>query len=182
MKTKLLLVMMLFGLGTLALNAENITIGFVDTEQVLQGSLEFKEIDREARIKIELKEEEGQRMVQEITKMEEELAVMSEDKRKTLLMEYRRKIEELDKFREQARDEILDRQSVDLKRIANKIKNVIEEIAQKKNITMVLELKPILYLDRTKVIDLSSQVIEELNKQYELEKEKLRLKTPTRVK
>ena len=51
MKTKLLLVAILFGLGTLGLNAEDITVGFVDTEQVLQGSLEFKEVDREARIK-----------------------------------------------------------------------------------------------------------------------------------
>jgi len=181
MKAKLLFLVGIFVLGTLPAAAE-LTMAFVDTEKVLQGSMEFKEVDREARMKIELKEEEGQRMLQEIQKLEESLAVMAENKREMFIKEYQRKIEELDKFRQQARDEILDLQSVDLKRIANKIKNIIEAIAKKKKITMVLELKPILYLDRTKVIDLSPQVIEEINKQYELEKEKLRIKTPKRVK
>ena len=181
MKVKLLVLAGIVVLGSLSVMAEN-TIGFVDTEKVLQGSIEFKEVDRDARMKIELKEEEGQRMLQGIQKLEEELAVMADSKREMFIKEYQRKIEELDKFRQQARDEILDRQSVDLKRVANKIKKIIEVIATKKKMTMVLELKPLLYLDRTKVVDLSSQVIEELNKQYEIEKEKLRIKTPTRVK
>jgi Skp family chaperone for outer membrane proteins len=181
MKARIVVLVGIFVLGTLSVKAE-ITMAFVDTEKVLQGSMEFKEVDREARMKIELKEEEGQRMLQEIQKLEEELSVMADSKREMYIKEYQRKIEALDKLREQARDEIMDRQSVDLKRIANKIKNVIEEIAKKKNLTMVLELKPILYLDRTKVIDISPQVIEEINKQYELEKEKLRIKAPKRVK
>ena len=85
---------------------------------------------------------------------------------------------ELDAFQQQTKDEVLERQSVDLKRIANKIKRTIEKLSHEMNMTLVFDLKPILYLDRTQVTDLTDKVIEQLNKNYESEKQRLRDKMP----
>ncbi len=163
-------------------DSQPLKIGYVDTERIMMGSLEYKEIDRDARYKVELKEDEGQKKLEELRKFEEELAVMSEDKRKPFLKEYRRKQDELLRFQQQSREEILERQSVDLKRIANKVKRTIATISRQMNMTLVLDIKPVLYLDRTRIIDLTDKVVEALNKEYEQEKEKLRRKMPKRVK
>ncbi|RLD09957.1 MAG: hypothetical protein DRI44_07250 [Chlamydiae bacterium] len=153
-------------------------IGYADTERIMLASIEYKEIDREARYKIELKEEEGQQKLDALKKLANEISELSEEKRKPLIREYRRKQEDLAVFQQQTKDEVLERQSVDLKRIANKIKRSIEEISRDMNMTVVFDLKPILYLDRTQVTDLTDKVIEALNKEYEEEKQKLRKKMP----
>jgi Skp family chaperone for outer membrane proteins len=158
-----------------------VTIGSVDTELVLQGALEFKEIDREARSKIDLKEEEGQQKLGAIRKLEEELSVMSEEQRKARLAEYNRKRQELLDFQTQSREEILERQSVDLKRIANKIRTIIAQLGRDQHLTMIFDVKPILYLNATQVIDLTERVTQLLNADYEKEKDKLQRKVPTRV-
>jgi len=161
--------------------ATALKIGFVDTETVLQGSLEFKEVDREARTKVDLKEEEGQKKLEEIRKLEEELSVMSEEQRKTRLSEYNRKRQDLVDFQTQTRDEILERQGVDLKRIAAKIKRIIETVGAGEHMTVIFDTKPVLYIDAAQVVDLTDRVTQTLNAEYEKEKEKLRLKMPTRV-
>jgi len=161
-----------------AAEKNTLRIGFTDTERIMLASLEYKEIDREARYKIELKEEEGQIKLDELKKLANEISELSEEKRKPLIREYRRKQEDLATFQQQTKDEVLERQSVDLKRIANKIKRTIEIISREMNMTLVFDLKPILYLDRTKVIDLTDKVIEKLNKDYKAEKQRLRDKMP----
>lgn len=153
-------------------------IGYADTERIMLALSEYKEIDREARYKIELKEEEGQQMLDEIKKLGNEIATLSDEKKKPLIKEYRRKQEALLNFQQQTKDEILERQSVDLKRIANKIKRAIEKISRDMNLTIVFDLKPVLYLDRTQVTDITDKVIEKLNSEYESEKQKLRKKMP----
>ena len=156
----------------------SLRIGFTDTERIMLASLEYKEIDREARYKIEIKEEEGQIKLDELKKLATEISELSEDQRKPFIREYRRKQDELDAFQQQTKDEVLERQSVDLKRIANKIKRTIETISREMNMTLVFDLKPILYLDRTQVTDLTDKIIEQLNKNYESEKQRLRDKMP----
>jgi len=178
--------MMAAGLGlvcaaVLCATAAEIKIGYVDTEAVLQGSLEFKEVDRDARTKIEVKEEEGQSKLEALRKLEEELSVMSEEMRKARFTEYNRMRQELMDFQQQTREEILERQSVDLKRIANKIKQAIEKISREQGYTLVLDIKPVLYLDAATVVDLTDKVTQALNGAYEQERQKLQRKTPARV-
>lgn len=181
MKTLLLCATCIATATLFAADNSEIRIGYVDTEYVLQASTEFKEIDREARYKIELKEEEGQKKFAELRKLQEEISVVSEEKRETMMEDLYRRRQELIEFQEQAQQEILERQSVDLNRIATKIQNVIEKISREMNMTCVFDKKPLLYVDRTKVIDLTQKVIDELNKEYESEKEKLRRKLPKRI-
>ena len=170
----------IFAAEKIALEEEKsaLRIGFTDTERIMVASIEYKEIDREARYKIEIKEEEGQIKLDELKKLATEISELSDDQRKPFIREYRRKQEELDAFQQQTKDEVLERQSVDLKRIANKIKRTIEKISREMNMTLVFDLKPILYLDRTQVTDLTDKVIEQLNKNYESEKQRLRDKMP----
>jgi len=177
-KTTLLIAITLLFTFTSVVSAATLRMGYADTERIMLALNEYKEIDREARYKIELKEEEGQKMLDELKRLGNEIASLSEEKRKPLIKEYRRKQEELSNFQQTTKDEILERQSVDLKRIANKIKRCIENISRDMNLTIVFDLKPVLYLDRTQVTDITDKVIEKLNKEYEAEKQKLRKKMP----
>ena len=156
-------------------------IAYVDTERVLESSVEFKEVDREARGKVEVKEEEGQKKLEDLKKLEEEIEQLAQDKREPQTRELLRRRRELLEFQQQSRDEILEKQGVDLKRIATKIRSVIEVLSREMKLTLVLDVKPVLYLDRTEVIDLTDNVVERLNKEYEQEKDKLRRKLPTKV-
>ena len=180
---KLISVVVLLSVFAFAAKAESgIRIAYVDTDQVLTKLTEYREIDREARFNLELKEEEGQKMLDELKKLGEELSALSEEKRKPRMLEYKNKQEALLRFREKARDEIFEKQSIDMKRVASKIQDIIEVIGKDKKMTLVFDLKPILYLDRTKITDLTAVVTEKLNADYEKEKERLRRKLPKRVK
>jgi len=106
---------------------------------------------------------------------------MSEEQRKARLAEYNRKRQELMDFQTQSREEILERQSVDLKRIANKIRTIIEQLGRDQHLTMIFDVKPILYLNAAQVTDLTERVTQLLNADYEKEKDKLQRKVPTRV-
>ncbi len=182
MKKYLPLLLVIVTLAFTAKADSGIKIAYVDTDQVLTKLTEYREIDREARFNLELKEEDGQKMLNELKKLGEELSALSEEKRKPRLAEYKTKQEALLSFREKARDEIFEKQSIDMKRVASKIQDIIEAIGKENKMTLVLDLKPILYLDRTKITDLTSKVTEKLNADYEKEKEKLRRKLPKRVK
>ena len=73
------------------------------------ASIEYKEIDREARYKIELKEEEGQQKLNELKKLANEISELSGENRKPLIREYRMKEENLQTFQQQTKEEVLEK-------------------------------------------------------------------------
>ena len=62
--------------------------------------------------------------------------------------------------------------------IASKIRTIIEKIGERDNVSLMLDLKAILYLDQKVVKDYTKEVTNELNRQYDEELDKLRSKLP----
>ena len=65
-----------------------------------------------------------------------------------------------------------------MERIASKIRAIIEKIGSRDNVSLMLDLKAILYLDQKVVKDYTKEVTNELNRQYDEELDKLRSKLP----
>ena len=65
-----------------------------------------------------------------------------------------------------------------MERIASKIRTIIEKIGERDNVSLMLDLKAILYLDQKVVKDYTKEVTNELNRQYDEELDKLRSKLP----
>ena len=172
----LCLVMGLGGEGARA--ALDVNIGYVDLERIFQGY----EKTRELEVKLQVENEDDQKMLserrqmieKEIDKLKEELEtqalMLSESAKKGKQAEIESRIEELDKFsayieqRSQEReakytDEIL-------KDLQVKLPLIIESIAEKEGYRFVFDLRSLFYVTPEKEFDLTDKVTAQLNEEY----------------
>ncbi|MBR4820876.1 OmpH family outer membrane protein [bacterium] len=167
-----------FMISALALSSYAMSFAYVNTEDVLQGSKEFKECERKALTKRDLKTEEIAQMSAQLDKLEAQIAALSAEKSAPLREQYAKDFDRIERFKEQATEEITAQHSHDMERIAGKIRNIIEKIGARDNVSLMLDLKAILYLDQKVVKDYTKEVTNELNRQYDEELDKLRSKLP----
>ena len=167
-----------FIVSTLAVSSYAMSFAYVNTEDVLQGSKEFKECERKALTKRDLKTEEIAQMSAQLDKLEAQIAALSAEKSAPLREQYAKDFDRIERFKEQATEEITAQHSHDMERIAGKIRNIIEKIGARDNVSLMLDLKAILYLDQKVVKDYTKEVTNELNRQYDEELDKLRSKLP----
>jgi Skp family chaperone for outer membrane proteins len=162
--------------------AANVSLAFnfayVNTEEVLQNSTEFKECEKRALAKRDVKTEEISQMSTALDKLQGQIAALSPEKAAPLREQYARDFDRIERFREQAAEEITAQHSHDMERVASKIRAIIEALGARDNVTLMLDLKAILYLDPKTVKDYTKEVSRELNRQYEEELNKLRSKLP----
>ncbi|MBR5624228.1 OmpH family outer membrane protein [bacterium] len=156
-------------------------IAYVDTETALNNSKEYKDCSLALLNTQDEKEEELRKMTSEIDSLGDELNALSPAKRQEKEAIYQAKIAQANRFAEDTDKELRDQRTLDLNRIANKLKKIIEEIGSEGKYTLVIDLKAIVYLDRSEMKDLTDDVVIRLNEAYAKEKERLN-KTPTRVK
>lgn len=160
----------------------NVTLAFsfayVNTEDVIQGSKEFKECEKKALAKRDVKTEEIAQMSASLDKLQGQIAALSPEKAAPLREQYARDFDRIERFREQAAEEITAQHSHDMERVASKIRTIIESLGNRDNVTLMLDLKAILYLDPKLVKDYTKEVTNELNRQYDEELAKMRSKLP----
>lgn len=156
-------------------------IAYVDTETALNNSKEYKDCSLALLNIQDEKEEELRKMTAEIDAMGDKLKALSAAKQKEEEATYQALIARANRFAEDTDKALTEQRSVDLNRIANKLKAVIEDIGKEGKYTLVIDLKAIVYLDRSEMKDLTDDVVIKLNEAYAKEKERL-LKTPNRVK
>ena len=167
-----------FVLSAAAINCLGISFAYVNTEDVLQGSKEFKECERKALTKRDLRTEEISQMTAQLDKLEAQITALSAEKSAALREQYAKDFDRIERFKEQATEEITAQHSHDMERIASKIRAIIEKIGSRDNVSLMLDLKAILYLDQKVVKDYTKEVTTELNRQYDEELDKLRSKLP----
>lgn len=156
-------------------------IAYVDTEIALNNSKEYKDCSLALLNVQDEKEEELRKMTSEIDALGDELNALSQAKRQEKETIYQAKIAQANRFAEDTDKTLREQRSLDLNRIANKLKKIIEDIGAEGKYTLILDLKAIVYLDRSEMKDLTDDVVIRLNEAYAKEKERLN-KTPTRVK
>jgi len=154
------------------------SFAYVNTEEVLQASKEFKESESKALAKRDMRTEEIAQMSAALDKLEAQISALSAEKSAPLREQYARDFDRIERFREQATEEITAQHSHDMERIASKIRAIIESVGIRDNVTMMLDLKAILYLDPKVVKDYTKEVAAELNRQYDEELSKFRSKLP----
>ncbi|MBO7543625.1 OmpH family outer membrane protein [bacterium] len=156
-------------------------IAYVDTETALNNSKEYKDCSLALLDIQDEKEEELRKMTSEIDALGDKLKILSDAKRQQEEANYQALIARASRFAEDTDKSLREQRSVDLNRIANKLKAVIEDIGKDGKYTLIIDLKAIVYLDRSEMKDLTDDVVLKLNEAYAKEKERL-LKTPNRVK
>ena len=165
-------------ISLLALNSLAMSFAYVNTEDVLQASKEFKESEKKALAKRDMRTEEIAQMTAALDKLEAQISALSAEKSVALREQYARDFDRIERFREQAAEEITAQHSHDMERIASKIRSIIEALGSRDNVTIMLDLKAILYLDKKVVRDYTTEVANELNRQYDEELAKYRSKLP----
>lgn len=156
-------------------------IAFVDTEAALNNSKEYKDCSLALLDIQDEKEEELRKMTAEIDALGDKLNALSSAKRQSEEANYQAMIARASRFAEDTDKSLREQRSVDLNRIAKKLKAVIEDMGAEGKYTLVLDLKAIVYLDRAEMKDLTDEVVTRMNEAYAKEKERLN-KIPTRVK
>ena len=180
-KPLLPLILLAMCLGAFASDVKAPKIAYVDTETALNNSREYKDCSLALLDIQDDKEEELRKMTSEIDALGDKLKVLSESKRQEEEAKYQALIARASRFAEDTDKSLREQRSIDLNRIANKLKRVIEDIGQKDKYTLIIDLKAIVYLDRSEMKDLTDDVVLKLNDDYAKEKER-QSKTPNRVK
>ena len=156
-------------------------IAYVDTETALNNSREYKDCSLALLDIQDEKEEELRKMTSEIDALGDKLRVLSDAKRQEEEVKYQALIARASRFAEDTDKLLREQRSLDLNRIANKLKRVIEDVGQKEKYTLIIDLKAVVYLDRSEMKDLTDDVVLKLNGDYAKEKERQN-KIPNRVK
>ena len=175
---KQILLLTLLSVSALCLSARAASFAYVNTEDVLQNSKEFKECEKRALAKRDVKTEEIAQMTERLDKLQGQIAALSAEKAAPLREQYAREFDRIERYREQSAEDITAQHSHDMERIAGKIRTIIETVGSRDNVTLMLDLKAILYLDSKVVKDYTKEITSELNHQYDEELSKMRSKLP----
>ena len=162
----------------LSLPAFAASFAYVDTEAVLQASKEFKECEQKALSKRDIYTDEITQRSKKLEKLQEQIAALSAEKSVALRNQYAEEFDRIERYRDQAAEEITAQHSHDMQRIATKIRTILENLGERDKVTLMFDLKAVLYLDPKVVRDYTKEVTDELNRQYDEEVNKLRSKLP----
>ena len=160
--------MMFLGLSFSAL-AEEIKIGIIDTQKVLQSSSYGKSAKEEIQKKIEdlgndLKNRESE-IVALKEKIEREALVMSPEMREEKEREYRIKVGDFQAQEKKAKQEMAQLNMKLSGRIQQDVVEIVGDIGKKGGYTLIFEKGSLMY--SKDALDISDQVIEIYNKNYE---------------
>lgn len=160
--------MMFFGVSISAM-AEEIKIGVIDTQKIINASRYGKSAKEEIQKKIENLSNDLQNREAEIMalkeKIEREALVMSPEMRDEKEREYRIKVGDFQAQEKKAKQEMAQLNMKLSGRIQQDVVEIVEGIGKKGGYTFILEKGSLMYYKD--VLDISDQVIEIYNKNYE---------------
>ncbi len=155
----------MFGLSTMAL--AEVKIGVVDLQLAIASTKEGKAAKSKLEKFTKEKQEELDKKVEKIKKMEAEmqkqLPLMSEDGKKDMLERYRKEMQELQESYMGNQEELAKRKQKLLQPILEKMGTIVQDIALTKGFTVILDKGDgsVLYFDPA--TDLTSEVIKQYN-------------------
>ena len=160
--------MIIFGTSFSAL-AEEIKIGIIDTQKILVSSNYGKSAKEEIQNKGEALSNDLKTRETEILalkeKIEREALVMSPEMREEKEREYRIKIGDFQAQEKKAKQEMSQLNMKLIGRIQKDVIEIVEGIGKKGGYTLILEKGSVMY--SKDLLDISDQVIEVYNKNYE---------------
>lgn len=145
-------------------------IGYVDVAKVFDSYQKTKDNDAKLQVAGKKKEEERDTLVREIRRLKDEQALLSEDAREKKQEAIDAKVRELGEFDAAARGELGDQRNKAVREIFKDIDDVVQRYGERKGFDLVFNERVLLY--RNPRFDVSGDITEELNRQYQKNRSK----------
>lgn len=141
------------------------TIAVIDLNQVVARSIMGQRFQKEIEQLRMKQREELQRLQNELAQLqkrfEEQASVLSAEALIDLRAKARQKSREIERFREDADAEVLERRQAFLERLEQELRPVIGQYCQEKGIDLVLDTQFVIFAQRA--IDITNDIIQRFN-------------------
>ena len=145
-------------------SAQENKVGFVDLSKSFDEYQKTKDFDKELEKKGDMKQEEREKLVQDIRKMRGELELMNKSARDKKETDIEAKIKSLQEFDQEAKTDLTKERDNMVKDILKEMSDVIKEYGQKNGYSIILNDRVLLYGDPG--MELTNEIIKILNEKY----------------
>jgi len=160
------LVVLLLSFGLLfsftAAYASGMKVGYVDFEKAFNQYNKTKTEDAQLKAQLKEKQKELEKKTIAVSKMRDELALLTDKAKQKKQEEIRGKIKELKKLQADTRKKLLEERNKEWMSIYKDIKSVVADYGKAKGYTFIFDEKALIYGDE--VNNLTNDIIKILNK------------------
>ena len=139
-------------------------IGYIDLSRSFDEYQKTKDFDKELEGKGDMKQQEREKLVQDIRKMREELELMNKTAREKKEADIESKIKSLQEFDQEAKTDLTKDRDNMVKDILKEMSDVIKEYGEKNGYSIVVNDRVLLYGDSS--MNLTDEIIKILNDKY----------------
>lgn len=154
----------LFSISGLAIAESQGKIGFIDLSRAFDEYQKTKDFDKELEKKGDVKQDEREKLVQEIRKMREELELMNKTAREKKEVDIEARIKTLQDFDQEAKNDLIKERDDMVSDILKEMNDVIKTYGEKEGYSIILNDKVLLYGDKS--MDITGEIIKVLNEAY----------------
>ena len=143
-------------------------IAYVDVAKIFDGYQKTKDNDAKLQTAGKKKEEERDALVHEVRRLKDEQALLAENAREKKQEAIDVKVRELQEFDQAARRELGNQRNETVKEIFKDVDDVVQRYGERKGYDLILNDRVLLY--RSPRFDVSRDILEELNRNYQKNK------------
>lgn len=144
--------------------AQETKICTVDLLRVFDEYKKREDFDKDLESKTKIKEAERNKLIDDLKEIQDKLALLSDQEKEKKQKELTMKSQQLQEMDQKLKQDFRKDWDEKLRQILEDIKKVVEDLAKKEGYTFVLDSKALLY--GSKDMDVTSRIIETLNKNY----------------
>ncbi len=165
--TAILISAFLLSISAPAFSESQGKIGYIDLTRSFDEYQKTKDFDKELESKGDMKQQEREKLVQDIRKMREELELMNKASREKKEADIESKIKSLQEFDQEAKTDLTKDRDNMVKDILKEMSDVIKEYGEKNGYSIIVNDRVLLYGDSN--MDLTNEIIKILNDKYKTE-------------
>lgn len=162
--TAILISTFLLSISVPAFSESQGKIGYIDLSRSFDEYQKTKDFDKELEGKGDLKQQEREKLVQDVRKMRGELELMNKNAREKKEADIEAKIKSLQEFDQEAKTDLTKDRDNMVKDILKEMSDVIKEYGEKNGYSIIVNDRVLLYGDST--MDLTNEIIKILNDKY----------------
>ena len=142
-------------------------IGYIDLSRSFDEYQKTKDLDKELENKGDMKQQEREKLVQDVRTMRGELELMNKNSREKKEADIEAKIKSLQEFDQEAKTDLTKDRDNMVKDILKEMSDVIKEYGAKNGYSIIVNDRVLLYGDSA--MDLTNEIIKILNDKYKTE-------------
>ncbi|MDO8603327.1 MAG: OmpH family outer membrane protein [Candidatus Omnitrophota bacterium] len=139
-------------------------IGYIDLSRSFDEYQKTKDLDKELEAKGDMKQQDREKVVQEIRKMRQELELMNKNAREKKEADIEAKIKFLQEFDQGAKADLTKERDNMVKDILKEMSDVIKEYGENNGYSIIVNDRVLLYGGQE--LDLTNEIVKILNNKY----------------